>query len=112
MLPVDHTSTDSNDSTSTVIETDPLANITNYSNDDLSANKISNDASSTNTSPSKTVSNAANSKDSVSMKSLEIESVEEDMETDRLRHLVPGNLFSKLFVKVLLYETSEGSKND
>lgn len=101
MLPVDHISTDSNDSTATVIETDPFANITNYSNDDLSANQISpttndvsstNDGSSTNASPTKTVSHAANLKDSVSMKSLETESVEEDIESERIKHLVPGKL--------------------
>lgn len=102
MLPVDNTSTDSNDSTATVIETDPLANITN----DFSANKISstsndvsstNNASSTNTSPTKTVLHAANMKDSVSMKSLETSSVEDDIETERLKNLVPGNLPSKQF---------------
>ncbi|KAL5287122.1 hypothetical protein ACFFRR_008206 [Megaselia abdita] len=39
------------------------------------------------------------SPDSVSMKSLETESVEEDIETERLRHLVPGSIAEREYKK-------------
>lgn len=95
MLPVDHISTDSNDSTSTVIENESFANTIFDSSSTTNISPI-NDVSSTSTNGltcvdtvplTNTILHAADSTEA----EIESESVEEDLESERLRHLVPGN---------------------
>uniref|UniRef100_T1GYH8 Uncharacterized protein n=1 Tax=Megaselia scalaris TaxID=36166 RepID=T1GYH8_MEGSC len=102
-IPIDHISTDSNDSTSTVIENESFANTIFDSSSTTNISPI-NDVSSTSTNGltcvdtvplTNTILHAADSTEA----EIESESVEEDLESERLRHLVPGSIAEREYMK-------------